>query len=459
MLATACAVMACGAHASAGQNSTGANQNSATQDQNGAPPSASGGQSTAQPAAGNEPVLLRKQHPVEEETKGPTANAPTNNGPTLQRAEEATEPNGAVGGAAAGGVAVDAASETVAGENGPEGEAGDIVVPRLKRKSEDTPPPPPAPVLKNPPGLANLTLRVDVPEVTVDVGVLLEKTHQFIPNLRSNNFAVYEDGQPQTILRFKRIEAPVTVLILAEFASVNYQFVYDMRNAAWAFAQQLRPQDYVAMMTYDLRTQIVTDFTQDKNQILEGIQDLTIPGFSERNLFDALYQSLDRLTRIEGQKYILLIGSGRDTFSRVTLDKVLQKIRETPNVTIFSVSTGGFLRAMTQGSPRRAMTDASYLQADNQMQSFARMTGGMFFAPRFQGELPDDMSAINEAIRAKYEIVYHPTNSTQDGTYRKIQVALVDDEGRPMQFQDEKHRSLKYDLIYRAGYRAQQQVR
>ena len=53
-----------------------------------------------------------------------------------------------------------------------------------------------------------------------------------------------------------------------------------MRNAAWAFAQQLRPQDYVALMTFDMRTQICLDFTQDKRQLLNAIQSLVIPGFS-----------------------------------------------------------------------------------------------------------------------------------------------------------------------------------
>lgn len=102
--------------------------------------------------------------------------------------------------------------------------------------------------------------------------------------------------------------------------------------------------------------------------------------------------------------------------------------------------------------------EMDYLQADNQMQTFARMTGGMFFAPRFIGELPDDFGAINQAIRSKYELIYHPTNSAQDGSFRKLVVQLVDDEGHPLQIQDEKHKPLKYDLQYRNGYRAHQEV-
>ncbi len=345
---------------------------------------------------------------------------------------------------------------------GPTGDSGPIVVPKKKAQPDDTPPPaaPVAPKIKNPENMPSVSLHVDVPEVTVDVGVLLEKTHQFVPNLKPSNFKIFEDGKEQKVIGFKRVQAPITALLICEFASTNYRFIYDMRNAAFAFAEQLRPQDYVALMTFDMRTQIVTDFTQDKRRLLEDINSLRIPGFSERNLFDALYEGLDRVSRIEGQKYIIVIASGRDTFSKITLDKILDKIKKTPDTTIFTMSTGNVARILSEGRGGMSgqIRDMDYLQADNQMQTFARMTGGQFFAPRFIGELPDDFNAINQAIRSKYELVYHPQNSKQDGTFRKLQVQLVDDEGHPLQIQDEKHKQLKYDLIYRDGYKARQEV-
>jgi VWFA-related protein len=344
---------------------------------------------------------------------------------------------------------------------GPGADNGSIAIPRKKDQPEDTPPPAPvAPKVKNPEGMANYSLRVEVPEVVVDVGVLLEKTHQFVPNLKPANFRVYEDGVEQKIAGFKRVEAPITALLLCEFASTSYYFVYDMRNAAWAFAQQLRPQDYVAMMTFDMRTQIVTDFTQDKRQLYQAINSMMIPGFSERNLFDALYEAEDRLSRIEGRKYIILVASGRDTMSKLTLDKILQKVKTTPDITIFTVSTGGALRAMTEGrgGMSSSMRDMDYLQADNEMKTFAKMTGGESFFPRFAGEMPDIFADINTNIRSKYQLVYHPLNSKQDGTYRKLRVELVDEEGQPLRFQDEKHKPLKYDIIARDGYRAKPEV-
>ena len=344
---------------------------------------------------------------------------------------------------------------------GPGGDSGVIALPRKKEAPANVPPPAPAaPKVKNPEGMPNFSLRVEVPEVTVDVGVLLEKTHQFVPGLKPGNFHVYEDGVQQKVAGFKRVEAPITALLICEFAARSYQFIYDMRNAAFAFAQQLRPQDYVALMTFDMRTQIVTDFTQDKQQLEQAIDSLRIPGFRETNVFDALYEGIDRLERIEGRKYIILIASGVDSFSKLTLDKITKKVKESRDITIYTVSTGGFIRAMTEGrgGMNAQMRDMDYLQADNEMRTFASITGGSSYFPRFTGEFPDIFAQINQNIRSKYELVYHPTNTKQDGTYRKLRVELVDDEGQPLRIQDEKHKPLKYDIIARDGYRARQEV-
>jgi hypothetical protein len=115
---------------------------------------------------------------------------------------------------------------------------------------------------------------------------------------------------------------------------------------------------------------------------------------------------------------------------------------------------------MTEGTGGMmgGMRDMTYLQAENQMRTFANLTGGMYFDPKFTGELPDMVRSINENIRSKYELVYKPTNAKQDGSWRKLRVVLVDDEGNPLRMQDEKHKPLKYDIIARDGYRARQEV-
>ena len=351
--------------------------------------------------------------------------------------------------------------QTTPDAGGPTGDSGVIALPKKKDAPADVPPPAPAePRIKNPEGMPSFSLRVEVPEVTVDVGVLLEKTHQFVPGLKPANFRVYEDGVEQKVAGFKRVEAPITALLICEFAARSYTFIYDMRNAAFAFAEQLRPQDYVALMTFDLRTQIVTDFTQDKRQLEAAINSLRIPGFTDTNLFDALYEGIDRLQRVEGRKYIILIASGVDTFSKLTFDKILKKVKETRDITIYTVSTGGMMRAITEGrgGMRGEMRDMDFLQGDNEMRTFASITGGMSYFPRFTGEFPDIFGQINQNIRSKYELIYHPSNAKQDGSYRKLRVELVDEEGHPLRIQDEKHKPLKYDILTRDGYRAKQEV-
>ena len=247
--------------------------------------------------------------------------------------------------------------------------------------------------------------------------------------------------------------------MLLEFASNSYYFIRDMQNASASFFRTLRPDDYIAVITYDLRTHILTDFTNNKDTVAQSLNSLQIPGFSDTNTFDALYETLDRVSRIEGRKYIVLIGTGRDTFSRITLDKILAKVKATPNVTIFTIGTGALVREIADsrggmGGPQRL----DYLQAENQMKTFASMTGGLSFNPLFQGALPDIFATINDSIRNQYVLTYRPTNNKNDGSYRKVKVLLVDNEGHPLQMQDEKKKSLKYSVIARDGYKAKQAV-
>jgi VWFA-related protein len=357
--------------------------------------------------------------------------------------------------------------QTTPDAGGPNGDTGVIAVPR-KKDNPDAAPPPPAPAapqFRNPEGMGNVTLHVNVPEVTIDVGVLLEKTHQFVPGLKPSNFRVYEDGVQQKVEGFKRTEAPITALILMEYSQRGLGFRIQALNAALAFAEQLRPQDYIAMMTFDMNTHIILDFTQDKQQLQEGMRmlenEVYMPAaFSESDVFDALNEAIDRLERVEGQKYIVLIATGIDSFSKLTFDKIEKRVKASRDITIDTISTDGFFEAMTEGrgGMMGGMRDMTFLQADNEMKSFSDWTGGMHFAPRFVGEMPDDVKAINENIRAKYELVYHPTNAKLDGTFRKIRVELVDDEGQPLRMQDEKKKPLKYDIIARDGYRAKQEV-
>jgi len=342
---------------------------------------------------------------------------------------------------------------------GPQSDTGTIAIP--KKKTEETPQKPERkPQMKNPEGIGDYSLRVNVGLVNVDVSVLT-KDGQFIPGLKAENFRVLEDGVPQKVNNFAQSEAPITAVMLLEFANRNQDYLNDMLNGAYAFFNTLKKDDYVAVVSFDMRSRIEVDFTQDKREVADALNHMRIPGFSEINTFDALYDTLDRIEGIDGRKYIILIGTGRDTFSRITFDKILAKVKASHNITIFTISTGAVLRILTdgQGGFGGTLAHMDFLQADNQMRAFATMTGGQFYAPRFAGEMAEDFQNINAAIRNQYTLTFRPSNTKQDGTYRKLKVEIINPvDGSPLRVVDQKGKALKYMVISRDGYKAKQVV-
>ena len=309
----------------------------------------------------------------------------------------------------------------------------------IPKKKEEPPPPPPSKPKKIE-GMGDYSIQVNVPLVDVPVSVTT-KDGQFISSLKKENFRIYEDGVPQTISNFNISEAPITAVLLVEFADIFYGFTIETLQASYTFTQSLKQDDWVAVTSYAMKPEILVDFTQDKRAIYGALNTLRMPGFSETNMFDALYDTLDRIDRIEGHKYIILIGSGFDSFSKLNLDQCLKKVKTTKDVTIFTVSTGWTIRNYCEvnrctGYTRGAgipVTQVDYLQADNEMKTFAKMTGGRFYQPRFQGEYPGIFHDIAGDIRNQYSIAYHPTNPKLDGTYRKLKVEVVAADGGPAQ--------------------------
>ena len=337
---------------------------------------------------------------------------------------------------------------------GPQDEVGPYVIP--KKKDE---PPPPAP--EKPKKIENMpdySIRVDVPVVNLDV-LVTTKDGQTVPGLKADNFKIMEDGAPQKIATFNQTEAPITAVLLVEYAATNLGYMYDALNASYTFASGLKKDDWVAVVSYDLKPQILVDFTQDKRAIMGALNMLRIPGFSERNLFDALFDTIDRCERIDGKKYIILVSSGRDTFSKLNLDQIINKVKSTKDVTIYAISIGWQTRERLDAMGRASgITQVDWLQADNQLNTFARLTGGRAYFPRFQGELPELFHDIASDIRNQYSISYHPTNAKLDGTYRKLKVELQAPDGGPLHVRDQKGKELKYIVYAREGYTAKHTV-
>ena len=318
--------------------------------------------------------------------------------------------------------------------------------------AQDKGKPEPAPQPEQAPGFA---ISVTVPVVNVDV-VITDNNGNYLTGLKKENFRITEDGSVQTITNFAPSEAPITIVLLVEFSKLGYYvFTYHAVNWAAGFLGNLKPNDWVALETFNMRSNVEVDFTHNRDEVLRGLSTLYFPPFSESNLFDALSDVLDRMKDVKGKKSVLVLASGMDTFSRLTLDKTLQRVRTT-DATIFTIGVGEqlFMWAESSAAAGGFGAQMNFLQAENQLKTFAAMTGGRSWFPRFDGEIPSIMQDVAASLRNQYSMAYSPTNGTLDGKYRKIKVELVAPDGGPLTVTDQKGKKIKFQVYSRQGYTA-----
>ena len=325
---------------------------------------------------------------------------------------------------------------------------------------QQSPPPTPAPTAQNPaskaptqaPPEAGVTIAVDVPVVTLDV-IATTKNGDILTGLKKENFRVLDDGTPQTITNFAPTDAPITLVVLMEFSNVAQGwFAYYAKYWADALFPNLQQKDWVALETFDMTTRLEVDFTQDKNEVRAAINRLYFPGFRESNVFDAILETNERLKDVKGKKSILLLASGIDTFSKHNLDQTMKQLRQS-DVTIFAVGLGKTLtNAMDMRGSQSPHMD--FLQAENQLRTFANETGGFSWFPQFTGEIPGIFQQVAAMLRHQYSISYTPGNGAKDGRFHKVKVELVAPDGGPLNVVDQKGKKQKYVIYAREGYQA-----
>lgn len=363
-------------------------------------------------------------------------------------------------------------SDVAAAQTGPQSSTSETVVrPRRDAGDEprraDEPELPPIPSEYKRPDQPVIpegapVFRSDVTTVTVDVAVV-DNNGTFIPGIPGGNFQILEDKVPQRITNFETGEAPMTVCLVIEWSNLHQQYWsetwYQTLSAAYGFMETLKPEDYVAVVAYDMRPEILSDFTTNKQEAYNALSRLQFAAYSEANLFDAIVDTAERMADIEGRKAIVLISSGLDTFSRLTYGETRRRL-QTAGVPIYAIGLMQALRLYYDafgGMP--ALMRLDYLQADNQMRTFAKETGGMSFFPRFYGEFPSIFSNISFSLRNQYALAYQPSNQAKDGTFRKIEVNLINPEnGEKLRITNEKGKSIKYKIVAKAGYTAPREV-
>lgn len=338
--------------------------------------------------------------------------------------------------------------------NGPAAQPGETVI--LPKKKADQPPPVPEkkPERINPKEVYSISTTTNL--VNVDV-LVTDKDGSPISTLQKQNFKVLDDGVEQTVSNFGTSAAPITVCMLIEFSSRDWLHLYLALEYSYQFLGLMQPQDWVAVVEYDMKPHILTDFTHDRGTVKAALDTLTVPGFEEANFYDALSYVIDRMKDIPGRKAIIPIvgGSGNrllglngiDTFSKITYPDML-KIAKASDTPIYPITTLEWMDV------RYGNSGINYVTAETQLKYIAQYSGGQAYFPRFEAEIPSDYQQIAQQLRTEYSLGFIPSNSAKDGKYHKLKVELVDSDGSPLRIVNEKGKPVKYRLNARDGYYA-----
>ncbi|HEV2419315.1 MAG TPA: VWA domain-containing protein [Terriglobia bacterium] len=328
-------------------------------------------------------------------------------------------------------------------QQGPEQQPGEAVPPK-----RNAPPPEPAPSANtqkiNPNQVYTLSTTTNL--VNVDVRVE-DNSGDPIKNLQKTNFQVYDDGVQQTVTNFGQSQAPMTICMVVEFSNEYWPLVYQSLTSAYAFIQVMQPKDYVAVIYFDLKPHILTDFTHDKMQVGGALRQLVFPGFSEDCLYDALAFTIDRMKDIQGRKAILAIVSGFDTFSKLTYGDML-KIAKSSTTPIYAVSILEWVTVRTGGE------NINTEQARNSLNYISQYSGGQAYFPRFEAELPGIYQQIGDQLRSEYSVGFVPTDPERNGKFHKLKIDVVDAQGNPLRIVNQKGKAVKYHVVFRPGYYA-----
>src|SRR5207249_3056317 len=161
---------------------------------------------------------------------------------------------------------------------------------------------------------------------------------------------------------------------------------------------------------------------KNKAAVFEGLRRLQIPAYRETALYDAVYDTLERLESVDGKKVIFLLSTGLDTISKRSYPETLKKAEGSDTV-IYAVSMGQMARLYFE-SRLNPIDQITFLQADNTLRSMAEASGGVAFFPRFVTEYPSIYESVSNNLRNQYSLGFVPKEHKKDGKFHKIRVEV-----------------------------------
>jgi len=211
----------------------------------------------------------------------------------------------------------------------------------------------------------------------------------FIPNIRRENFAVYENGIRQHSVTVEVEHAAVTFGLLIEsgghYPGLNEALEQAASSAAHQFLDEIGRDDRVAIWTYADNLQPLCEFSQDSAVLQHALNSLHAAPVSEANLYDALIAALGQMRAQSGRKALILISSGVDTFSKATFEDALQAAR-TSMVPIYAINDGVAARSgiLPSGATHSRI---DWQRAEAGLRKIAIASGGRLYSPELIFEI------------------------------------------------------------------------
>ena len=298
-------------------------------------------------------------------------------------------------------------------------------------------------------------VRINTTLVNVPVSVM-DRQGRYVPNLRREDFRIFENGVEQEIASFDPTEKPFTVALLIDTSGSTRFRLPEIQEAAVAFANQLRPQDRVLIVTFSDEVLLLTEATNDRS-VIQDVITFNVRSGSSTRLYDAVDLVIrERLNKIQGRKAIVLFTDGVDTSSYLaTYESTLRQAEELDaliypiqydtyedvraqtagSITIISSSSWPFpigsrsssvvLNVPTNNgiSAAPGTTRADYDRANLFLNEIANKTAGRLYKADDLPQLKQAFSMIAEELRRQYSIGYYPKISTlAPGERRQIKV-------------------------------------
>lgn len=301
-------------------------------------------------------------------------------------------------------------------------------------------------------------IKVNTTLVTLPVSVL-DRDGRYIPNLKKEDFRLWEEGVEQSVAFFSSVDKPFSLVLMIDTSGSTRFRVEDIQDAAITFVNQLRTDDQVMVMSFDDDVRVLSEFTNDRSRLRDAIR-RTRTGNGTR-LYDAVDMAINqRLTRISGRKAIILFTDGVDTTSRHAqyadnirdaeeLDALIYPVQydtfmdvgggggswpgtsrvPTSPIDILGQILGGMggggrgrVGRGGRGGPGSSKRD--YEIANRYLQELSERTGARSYQADSVQNLASAFANIAEELRRQYSLGYYPKNPAQAGERRQIRVRV-----------------------------------